>query len=545
MQNYSVAALLGAAIAVPAILWLLQTACPRWYDGAARALAGRIDRMAASRSAVIFGSALFVLTARVLLLKIWPIPRPSVVDEFSYLLMGDTFASGRLVNPPHPLWQHFESLFILQQPTYASVYPILQGLFLAAGERLAGNPWWGVWLSVGVMCAAVAWAMEEWLPRRWALLGAAWVSAQLALTTYSMNSYWGGAAGAAGGAVLAASLGRMRTRLSVANSLVYALGVAMLANSRPYEGSLLTCVTGAWIAIRARRRLGRRESVKRIFVPLAVVLAPTVAFMSFYFFKVTGQAWKPPQQAYIEQYAAAPGFVWQKVPPLPSYWHSELREAHLLFLNEYRRLDTFSGALGFALYKLRLLGSFYMGPLVFVPLIVIRPLFRGRFRLPLVSVVLTLCGILLTVPIQPHYGAPLTAFLAILTIQSLRFLWLARNWGCPLGAVLVPAAPLVCAAYIMLSAASAQAPENLRERQEVVNRLMAEGDRHLVIVRYGSGHALGEEWVYNAADIDGSPVVWARDMGSERNKELLRYYPGRRHWLLESDGNGTRLAPYE
>jgi hypothetical protein len=52
------------------------------------------------------------------------------------------------------------------------------------------------------------------------------------------------------------------------------------------------------------------------------------------------------------------------------------------------------------------------------------------------------------------------------------------------------------------------------------------------------------DYVYNAADIDGAPIVWARDMGPEKNQELLNYYRGRKVWLLEADLKADQLRTY-
>jgi hypothetical protein len=52
------------------------------------------------------------------------------------------------------------------------------------------------------------------------------------------------------------------------------------------------------------------------------------------------------------------------------------------------------------------------------------------------------------------------------------------------------------------------------------------------------------EWVYNAADLDHARIVWARDMGAEKNQELLRHFYNRRVWLLRPEKSPMELSPY-
>src|SRR5580658_3435546 len=201
---------------------------------------GRLARRKGAAVAVVGLAALLI---RLAILPICPIPLPFVPDDFSFLLACDTFLHGRLANPTPAMWVHFETIHVDMKPTYMSMYFPAEGLVLAAGELLLGHPWFGVLCIDALMCAALCWMLQAWLPPTWAFVGGMIVVVRLGLFSYWINTYAGGSGllVALGGALVLGALPRLMRTVRIRYGLLLAIGVVIMAIARPYEG-LLICL---------------------------------------------------------------------------------------------------------------------------------------------------------------------------------------------------------------------------------------------------------------------------------------------------------------
>lgn len=544
----------------------------RWFESLERSF-GKLARRRGLSVAVV---GLTALALRLALLPILPIPAPAAMDEFSYLLLSDTFAHGRLANPSSPMWVHFESFYTLWKPTHVSMYYPAQGLFLAAGQVLLGHPFWGVWLSVGIMCAAITWMLQAWVGEGWALLGGFLAVIRLGSFSYWADSYWGGAVAAIGGALVLGALPRIKQERRARHALLMGVGLAIIANSRPYEGVFFGIPVAvallAWLGKLKRPELG--QVLRRAVVPLLAVLALTLVGMGYYFWRTTGSPTMPPHVLATYQQGGVPPFAWQKVNPARPFRYPYFEKLYKEFtLARYNLAQTYTGRAAIAWFALEQFWSFYFGFVFLFPFLVawmaapygfsLKDIKPGT-RFLVLACAITLAGEALPIWYNVHYSAELACALLALVLTALRYI---RAWewrGRPVGRSITRAVPSIC--ILLLATRMAAGPFKLHltelwpqsglpiwcttspknpRRAAVLRKLRQQPGRQLVIVRYSPDHDIYfNEWVYNRADLDSAKVIWAHDMGPEKNKELIDYFKDRRVWLVYADDNPPKLEPY-
>jgi len=546
-----------------AIALFLAAISPTLGKGLLERAESRLSCLARRRTLAVLSVGVLALVLRAAVLPTEPIPEPIVHDEFGYLLAADTFSHVRLTNPTPPMWEHFETFSVLMKPTYQCFAQPAQGMMLASGKLLLGHPFWGVWLSCGLMCATIMWMLQGWLAPEWALLGGVLAVLRYGVFGYWADSYWGGAMGAIGGALVLGALPRIKQSQRIRDALLMGLGLAILATSRPYEGFVfslpIAVMLVGWLV--GRNAPGLRVTVPRVVIPLTLVLALTVAGLGYYLWRVTGNPFRMPYQIERQTYAVAPYMSWQPVRSEPVYHDPVIRKMYVEEeLVGYKFFRSFPGLL----LKIYLWWSFFLGPVLTLPfltLILALPAdfswrHIGRSTLFLM-IMLGVCAAAWTLEsfYNPHYSAPATGLILLLLVLSLRQL---HQWGSR-GLFLARAVPLICILSFtartfavplhipvrdFFSFSWYQKPPPSFGRSAIEKQLRGDSGKHLVFVHYAPDHEPFAEWVYNESDLKNARIVWAREKERTSNHQLIDALPDRSVWRLDADTKPPQLLPY-
>ncbi len=350
---------------------------------------------------------------------------------------------------------------------------------------------------------------------------------------------------AAGGALALGAWARIPRGPKVRDSLLFGLGLAILANSRPYEGLLLSLPLALWVGVWLVRAKGtpKHLRVTRVALPLTAAAAVLAAGTAYYNWRVTGHALWMPYSLHQRIYGTPQSFFWQApITDAPGiHRHKDLADVFHWQLDAYRSQFRW----GLQAERLKAFWRFYLQPLFTLPLLFL-PLAwkRRRLRVPLLAAGVVLAGNTLYPFFFPHYDAPLAGLLLLAVLEGLRVM---RTWRAgrvisryAVALVFASAGVTILSGLLLPWTVSA----TFTPRAEALRQLRERGGEHVVLVRYGPAHSFHYGVVYNDANIDASPVVWARDLGAAADAELVRYFPTRDFWLFNPDEEPVKLTPY-
>lgn len=508
---------------------------------------------------------LFVLpiALRLLLLPNHPAPTPDVYDEFSHLLVSDTLLHGRLANPPHPLHQFFETFFVLQQPTYSSIYSLGQGAMLAFGRVISGSSWAGVLIAVGLFCGLCYWMLRPWVSPAWALAGGLLAVMEFGPLNLWTNCYWGGALAAASGCLVFGALPRLTAGWNWRDAVLLGIGTGIHCLTRQFESLLLFIAILLYFVPVLRHRDGIDRAAR--VLPFAIAAAaPFFVLMLLHNKAVTHNWLELPEQLSQYQYGVPTSLTLQPVPvphlPLTPQQELDYKAQALAHGNQGDSLSRFLLRLEFRVRYYR----FFFLPALYIALILFLLTLR-EWRAIYVAGVLAIfaLGTNLFPYLLPHYLAAVTCMFVLAAIVGLERLNRIRINDFDAGAQAVRIVALLCAAHFITWYGShlfEESPPSANlapyetwdsinhgdpHARVAVNReLAAIPGKLVVLVQYSAHHIFQNEWVWNGADIDGSRVVWARDLGAAENAKLIAYYPGRAFYLLQPDLEPPKLEPY-
>ncbi len=502
---------------------------------------------------------------------IFGFPVAHVQDELSYTVAADTYANGRITNPTPAHFEHFETSHVIMEPSYISKYPPLQGIFMAVGQIVFGHQIFGVWLSCALFAAALFWMLSVWTTREWAILGTIAMIALLGINSYWAQSFWGGMIAAAGGALFFGGFRQIFRKLSVGSTVLMTLGGVMLVNSRPFEGTLTMILSLFVLLVWVFRDKENAFSKKltQLILPGLIVGGIALSAMFYQYYRVTGNPFKMPYSVHHEQYYPTPLFSFQEFNPNANKGNARIRYIYDIYTMPPILGSMLEAGLPDSTVLRSVYGFFYLNGatpfFLFSPLLILFFFISVPLALKddkwfyLLAATILFTFVCMAFGVwwdQHHYAAPLTSCFFVFLTQGFRKFYESGK-DSQKRLILATFFILIAGSFVYQDFYSYKQPRMVKDfstsrallensladntkinieipyratffKDELEKIVEKNSDRYIAIVSYEAKYDFHDEIVFNKGDIENAKLIWAHDLGPEKNKSLLEHYTNRK-----------------
>ena len=297
-----------------------------------------------------------------------------------------------------------------------------------------------------------------------------------------------------------------------------ALGLLLLANSRPFEGALISlpiCCYTLWILLRERTKAG-------VWLPgMAVLFAGAAVHRILLSSRYRDISPFHGQPIGGNGVFARPLCLANRMTPfitsspISLFTTGTMRRCRTW--EQRRRLAFLRKWSVKAIYQ----WLFFVFPALSLALIGLIPTLRARrFRVLMYTLAFACCGFVSETWLQAHYVAVASGIVYLILLNGLRWMRVsARHHVVWLKLLRGTLASIVCMFFVRLLVVPGNTfPPNWASQtadipgfRDITRIMEAKPGKQLVIVRYRPDHFWGYSWINNGYDIPTEHVIWARD----------------------------------
>jgi hypothetical protein len=165
-----------------------------------------------------------------------------------------------------------------------------------------------------------------------------------------------------------------------------------------------------------------------------------------------------------------------------------------------------------------------------------------------------------------HYAASLTPCFFLIAVQGFRYFWASATtaYQRKLTLCLLVALSLASAGFQWISYLATdypdknqleftlyldqknvmRIPDRVTYLKPIIESAAAEsGEQFLAVVSYEKGYSRHDEIVFNGAELESQPLIWANDLGNEKNDSLLNHFKNRKILSVKIAGSNLVITP--